>query len=198
MRVTDSGHGQSETANSAAATAGRRTYAGPGGFQVVATTGWLGTGYSQQDSQTAPASSIWPAVAGGSTAVTRRKPLGGLGGPSSGLGAAGRRTRRLQGLISHQCRVIGESVLRPMTCATDNNGLSGQGQRSVSTSSRRKAGPPPGPADFHVCQARRAGPWDLTAAGQPGRPAASVQSSTTWFMSDHSQTLPSGGSLPTY
>ena len=68
VRVTDSGHRQNETANSAAATAGRRTYAGPGGFQVAATTGGPGTGHSRQDSRTAPATSVWPAVAGGSPA----------------------------------------------------------------------------------------------------------------------------------
>ena len=70
-------------------------------------------------------------------------------------------------------------------------------------------GPTPGLAEFklqqpqaglgwtlHVCQARRAGPWDFTVAGQPSRTATSVQVSTTGFMSDRSQGLPSGGSPP--
>jgi hypothetical protein len=70
-------------------------------------------------------------------------------------------------------------------------------------------GPTPGFAEFklqqpqaglgwtlHVCQARRAGPWDFTVAGQPSRTATSVQVSTTGFMSDRSQGLPSGGSPP--
>jgi hypothetical protein len=119
-------------------------------------------------------------------------------GQAADSGAAGRRTLRLQSLVSPQCRVIGESVLRPKTCAPGSNGLSGQGQRSVSTSSRRKAGLRRVRRLLHVCQARRAGPLDITAAGQPGRTAASVQISTTGFMSDHNQTLPSGGGLPVH
>ncbi len=112
-------------------------------------------------------------------------------GPSSGHG--GRRAAdppaaepRQSSMPSHQ-----QTVLGPKTCAAGNNagGLSGQGQRSVSTSSRRKAGLRRVRRILHVCQARRAGPWDPTVAGQPGSTATSVQISTTGFMSDRSQAL---------
>ena len=69
--------------------------------------------------------------------------------------------------------------------------------------------PTPGPAEFKLpqpqtglgrdatfCQARRPGPGNSTAAGQPGRTATSVQTSATGFVSDRSQGLPSGGSPP--
>jgi hypothetical protein len=171
---------------------------GPADFKLPQLQAGLGLD-SRQDSRTAPATSVWPAVADGSTAEHAPQAICGIGrarqrtrGPPGG-GPLG-----LQSPVSPQCRVIGESVLRPKTCATGSNGLSGQGQRSVSTSSRRKAGFRRTRRFLHVCQARRAGPWDLTVAGQPGRPAASVQTSTTGFMSDRSQTLPSGGSLPVH
>lgn len=199
VRVTDSGHGQSETANSAAATAGRRTYAGPGGFQVAATTGWPGTGYSQQDSRTAPASSVWPAVADGSTAEHAPRATGGIGraeqrtrGPPGG-GPSGCRASPVLNAES-SANPYSDQWRAPQTTTACQDKVSGQ---SVQAATGRRASARPG-GFFYVCRARRAGPWDLTVAGQPGRPAASVQSSTTGFMSDHSQTLPSGGSLPAH
>ena len=108
VRVTDSGHGRKETANSVAETAGRRTYARPGGFQVATTTGWHGAGYSQQDSRTAQTTSVWPAVADGFTAEHAPQATGGVGGRAADTGAAWRRILRLRSPVSFQCRVIGE------------------------------------------------------------------------------------------
>lgn len=159
VRVTDSGHGQSETANSAAATAGRRTYAGPGGFQVAATTGWPGTGYSQQDSRTAPASSVWPAVADGSTAEHAPRATGGIG-------RAEQRTRGPPGGGPSGCRAspVRSSMPSHRRIRTQTNGVRRRQQRPVRTGSAvsqykqpPEGGPPPGPADFFMF-AGRGGP----------------------------------------
>ena len=159
VRVTDSGHGQSETANSAAATAGRRTYAGPGGFQVAATTGWPGTGYSQQDSRTAPASSVWPAVADGSTAEHAPRATGGIG-------RAEQRTRGPPGGGPSGCRAspVRSSMPSHRRIRTQTNGVRRRQQRPVRTRSAvsqykqpPEGGPPPGPADFFMF-AGRGGP----------------------------------------
>jgi hypothetical protein len=61
------------------------------------------------------------------------------------------------------------TVLGPKTCAAGNNGLLAQGQRSVSTSSRRKADLRRVLRSLHVCQARRAGPWNVTASRAAGQ-----------------------------
>ena len=177
VRVTDSGHRRNETANSAAATAGRRTYAGPGGFQVAATTGGPGTGHSRQDSRTAPATSVWPAVADGSPAEHAPQATGGLGGSSSRLG--GRRAADPPAAEPRQ-----SSMPRHWRIRTQTEDVRHRQQQPVRTGSAvsqyeqpPEGGSPPGQAGvFHVCQVRRAGPWDTTAAGQPGRTAASVRS----------------------
>jgi hypothetical protein len=89
---------------------------------------------------------------------------------------------------------------------------SGHGRKMRQTTGRQRLPggvPTPGPAEFKLpqpqtglgldssfCQARRPGPGNSTAAGQPGRTATSVQTSATGFRSDRSQGLPSGGSPP--
>jgi hypothetical protein len=158
VRVTDSGHGRNETANSAAATAGRRAYARPGGFQVAAATGWPGAGYSRQDSRTAPATSVWPAVADGFTAKHAPQAYWlGLGGRGADTGAAGRGALRLQSLVSLQCRVIGEPYSdqrrAPQATTACQERVSGQSVRAAA--GRRVYA---GSGGFLFMFARRGGP----------------------------------------
>ena len=157
VRVTDSGHRRNETANSAAATAGRRTYAGPGGFQVAATTGGPGTGHSRQDSRTAPATSVWPAVADGSPAEHAPQATGGLGGSSSRLG--GRRAADPPAAEPRQ-----SSMPRHRRIRTQTEDVRHRQQQPVRTGSAvsqyeqpPEGGSPPGPAGFFMF-ARCGGP----------------------------------------
>ena len=171
---------------------------GPADFKLPQLQAGLGLD-SRQDSRTAPATSVWPAVADGSPAEHAPQATGGLGGSSSRLG--GRRAADPPAAEPRQ-----SSMPRHRRIRTQTEDVRHRQQQPVRTGSAvsqyeqpPEGGSPPGPAGFfHVCQVRRAGPWDTTAAGQPGRTAASVQISTTEFRSEHNQTLPSGGSLPAY
>jgi hypothetical protein len=184
VRVTYSGHGRNETANSAAATAGRRTYARPGGFQVAATTGGPEAGCSLQDSRRAPAPSVWPAVADGSPAEHAPQ-------ATVGIGRAEQRTRGPPGGGPSGCRAPSVFNAESSANRTRTKDVLRRQQRPVRTGSAvsqykqpPEGGPTPGPADFHVCQARQAGPWDFTVAGQPGRTATSVHQSPLQSASD--------------
>jgi len=88
---------------------------------------------------------------------------------------------------------------------------SGHGRKMRQTTGRQRLPggvPTPGLAEFKLpqpqtglgldssfCQARRPGPGNSTAAGQPGRTATSVQTSATGCGSDRSQGLPSDENL---
>ena len=175
MRVTDSGHGRNETANSAAATAGRRAYARPGGFQVAATTGGPGTGHSRQDSRTAPATSVWPAVADGSPAEHAPQATGGLGGSSSRLG--GRRAADPPAAEPRQ-----SSMPRHRRIRTQTEDVRHRQQRPVRTVSAvsqyeqpPEGGSPPGPAGFS-CLPGAAGRAVGYYGSRAARPHSSISS----------------------